>query len=992
MRKLIITFLILFFTSSLLAEIDTERVYPDFKYIVQKRREDAQIKALLYSRWMDYLGEETREMDNYDVKYYLIDISLNFDNEYIEADNLIRFEITENNTSNINLHFTDNLVVDDILKDNQTLNFTHTDGIINVELGGIHNIGDEVELEILYHGYPQPRLEDGIKFEEHNGIPIVFSMVSPKGARKWWPCKDTPADKPDSLDIWVTFPEEYICASNGTLVEEIINTNNTKTSKWNEAYPVATYLTSFAITNYEMYTFLWEYEGNQMMVDNYVYPEQYNVSVELYGLCEEMLDFYSSIYGLYPFVTEKYGHATCTNLGAWAMEHQTCTSFNAGYISDPASEYVVAHELAHHWAGDCLTIGSWSHVWLKEGFASYSEALWAEHLFGFQGLYDYMLNEDSGADLNECLYRDENGSASHIFDVVVYEKGSWTVHMLRGVLGDEIFFQLMLEYFQDPEFIYGNVITEDLKNKAETVSGEELDWFFDEWFYNYGRPNYNYATYTSEEEDSLKITLFSEGTQGDPFEMFIPYLLNEETDRLWVEDGFNYFTLFWEGAVDTLEFDPENWVLDYGYWEQIPQLEEVEQVRDASAVIVWETFFDPDIEGYNVYRKIEGEDYIQLNTTPIIETFFYDEEVEPEQEYFYKIAVVFESNGNFISKFSNEIMLIPVNFTFDEGILLVDGTNDYPAGSPFPTDELVDVFYDEILAGYYYTSWDVSDSGIPPLTEIAKYSSIIWHTDDILNTPFDDEPYNIKSYLLAGGNLLISSWKKLFELSDNFYQYYLHFDEPETALEPDFAGAFGELGFPDITVDTEKIPLPFWNDNLQYVNKFTSDGLAEVIYRYDSASNDPQWENMVCAQRFYGDFKVYVLGFPLYFIEQNSATQIMNLILQDFNEPVSANNYELSITNYELRNFPNPFNPETTIYFTTDHTKNTELFIYNIKGQKIKTLECGESLATTVDGVGYSISWDGKDDNNNDVSSGVYLYRLKTDGKVSISKKMLLLR
>ncbi len=141
----------------------------------------------------------------------------------------------------------------------------------------------------------------------------------------------------------------------------------------------------------------------------------------------------------------------------------------------------------------------------------------------------------------------------------------------------------------------------------------------------------------------MKITLFSEGTQGDPFEMFIPYLLNEETDRLWVEDGFNYFTLFLEGEVDTLEFDPENWVLDYGYWEQIPELEEVEQVRDASAVIVWETFFDPGIEGYNVYRKIAGEDYLQLNSTPIIETFYYDEEVEPGQEYFYKIAVVLKA-------------------------------------------------------------------------------------------------------------------------------------------------------------------------------------------------------------------------------------------------------------------------------------------------------------------------------------------------------------
>ena len=209
-------------------------------------------------------------------------------------------------------------------------------------------------------------------------------------------------------------------------------------------------------------------------------------------------------------------------------------------------------------------------------------------------------------------------------------------------------------------------------------------------------------------------------------------------------------------------------------------------------------------------------------------------------------------------------------------------------------------------------------------------------------------------------------------------------------MEPDFTGAFGELGFPDITVDTDKIPLPFWNNNLQYVNKFIPDGLAEVIYRYDSASNNPLWENMVCAQRFDGDFKVYVLGFPLYFIEQNSATQIMSLIMQDFNEPVSADNYELSIANYALRNYPNPFNPETTISFnlTAKDAKNAKLEIYNIKGQKIKTFPINTSTLTPIN----TIVWDGKDDNNNPASSGVYLYRIMSDERVSMSNKMILLR
>jgi len=114
----------------------------------------------------------------------------------------------------------------------------------------------------------------------------------------------------------------------------------------------------------------------------------------------------------------------------------------------------------------------------------------------------------------------------------------------------------------------------------------------------------------------------------------------------------------------------------------------------------------------------------------------------------------------------------------------------------------------------------------------------------------------------------------------------------------------------------------------------------------------------------------------------------MNLIMQDFNEPVSTNNYELSITNYELRNFPNPFNPSTTIYFIANDAKNAKLEIYNIKGQKIKTFPINTSTLTPIN----TIVWDGKDDNNNPVSSGVYLYRIKSDDYFSEAKKMLMIK
>ncbi len=989
-RNLIILFLSLIITLSAVE-------MPDFKYIVQKQHEAAQLKMETYSRWMDNMREDMRNMDCYDVRYYSIDIDVDFDLHYVEGIVLSHLEILEDNVSLVSFNFTVDLLVDDILLNGSSLVFTHADELIEIELGTSYNTGDIIELEVYYSGYPQNRLNDGMKFQEHAGVPIVFTMVSPKGARKWWPCKDTPSDKPDSLDISITYPSQYISASNGTLTEVINNGNGTNTAKWHESYPVCTYLTSFAVTNYQIYSFNWEYNGTNMMVDNFIYPEQYDLSVTLYSLCEDMLTFYSDTYGEYPFITEKYGHATCTSLGALAMEHQTCTSFDSGYIGDPAAEYTVAHELAHHWAGDALSIEGWDHVWLKEGFASYSEALWAENLYGLDGLHAYMEAEDTGSQLDECLYRDPEGSGSHIFNIVIYNKGSWVIHMLRGLLGDDDFFLMLHNFFQDPQFIYGNITTQDLQNAAEDVYGEPLDWFFDQWYYNYGRPLYRYVVYTSEVNEAFRVTLLSEGSSGDPFDMYVPFRINDEYDVTFlVEDNFNYFSISVMEDFESIEFDPDNWVLDYGYTEQVPVLEEIEIQRDGSIVITWGEFFDPAIEGMNVYRKQAGEDYILLNTEPVPGTAYFDGDVILGEEYFYKIAAVFLAEGNYISSFSNEITTIPVNFTLDEGILVVDGTLDGLATSPFPTDEEVDEYYANLLSGYSYTNWDITSQGSPPLTEIAKYSSIIWHTDDISNYPFVNSVYNMKCYLLAGGNLFASCWKQLCGVSENFQNNFLFLDESSTHNLADFAGAFGINGFSDIAVDIDKIPLAYWGDNLQYVNKFLPLEDAEAIFTYDSFSNDPTWENAVCGQRFSGDYKTYILGFPLYFMMQEQAGSIVQSILEDFGEESSIENYELEVINFKLNNYPNPFNPITKISFeTTNLHENTRIEIYNLKGQKVKSLfvtSRGSEGSTEGRGeTNYSVIWNGKGQNNQAVASGIYFYKLRS-GDIEISRKMLLLK
>ena len=339
MKKVLLFTFLFFVVSYIFAEHKSQM--PDFKYIVHKQMEAAEMKVRSYAKWMDGMREDTREMDNYDVRYYFIDIEIDFDTQYVEGFVESHLEIMENATSEISFHFTTDLDVDDILMNSQSLSFTHADDLIDIDLGYVYQSGDMIELIVHYSGYPQNRLNDGMKFQEHNGVPVVFTMVSPKGARKWWPCKDTPADKPDSLDIWITYPSQYICASNGTLQEVVNNGNGTSTSKWH-------------------------YEGTQMMVDNYIYPEQYTSSVALYSLCEDMLTFYSDIYGEYPFITEKYGHATCTNLGALAMEHQTCTSFDSGYISDPAAESLQTLLSDPKYAGGIGGMTGILHTWTRQ--------------------------------------------------------------------------------------------------------------------------------------------------------------------------------------------------------------------------------------------------------------------------------------------------------------------------------------------------------------------------------------------------------------------------------------------------------------------------------------------------------------------------------------------------------------------------------------------------------------------------------------------------
>ncbi|MBN1949358.1 MAG: T9SS type A sorting domain-containing protein [Candidatus Cloacimonetes bacterium] len=961
--------------------------YPDFAGIISRSNQALEEQAALYNQLASVIQEDGREMENYDVTYYGINIDIDFESHYIDGLIILHVLILEDGVTEVQLHLTDDLEVSGINSNGDALDFTHQNGLIFIDPGSILNSGMAIEFEIAYHGYPVNRLNDGMKFLSHGGVPVVFTMVSPRGARKWWPCKDTPLDKPDSLDLWITYPEQYISASNGLQLAQVDNGDGTRTDWWHESYPIATYLTSLAITNYQIYSDVFSYQDQQMNVDNYIYPEQSAVSMALFSETPAMLDFFSAIYGPYPFLSEKYGHAVCTNLGALAMEHQTCTSFDSGYITDEGAAYTVAHELAHQWAGDCVTIGSWAHVWLKEGFARYSEALWAENLYGAEGLHNYMNNLDTGSALDPALYRDPDGQPGDIFNIVIYSKGAWTQHMLRGVLGDTAYFAGVISLMTDPDFRYGNFLTADLEAVMSAASGMELDWFFDSWFYQEGRPSYKYALYTAAEDQQPLLTLASLPYQIGYFPMFIPYDYNNYSDRLFAEGGFNYFVLPVTGNVQDIQFDPDNWVLDYGFSEQVPVLDDI-ITREGHIGLTWSGFFDPAIAGFNIYRSENQGEFLLVNEQPVTGTFYFDQDLDPGSSYRYKIAAVRE--GIFQSKFSNIITAEPITYSFDEGILLVDNTGDF-TNPTFPSDEEVDDFYHYLLTGFNYSDWDIATLGEPPLTELALYSTVIWHNDDILFNALTDNFYRIKNYLTAGGRLLLSTCRSLGNIPAEDLETFLGISSYSINNNVDFIGATGLGDYPDVFLDMNKIPMPTWNNAFAYVYGFASEVGAETIYLFDALSDDPLWENQPCALHYSDPFQAIVLGFPLFFMQEASARELMLIALDDLGEFTPAET-GIASANSAMIIYPNPFNAIARIDFLLPRTgslsnSRPELLIYNLRGQLVRNLPLDNNLNPGW----HSLTWYGDDKSGRKVSSGIYLCRLSL-GNISYTRKMVLLQ
>ncbi len=495
----------------------------------------------------------TGNQNDFNLEYYLIEMDISPSSKSISANTTINCTSNIDNLKELDFDLISSLFVSKVTSGSNALSFQHKNNILKVFLKKTYFKNEKISIKIQYSGQPGSTFH----FDTQDNLPMIWTLSEPYGSRDWWPCKNLPDDKIDSLDMIVSVPNDLIVASNGLLVGQ--DTFSTKIRyHWKERYPIASYLVSLAIHPYKIRTDVFIYQTDSMPVVSYIFPSDYDNDNSKYAIVPEMLQTLSDYYGKYPFIEEKYGNAQF--LWGGGMEHQTLTSVLGPY------EYLLVHELGHQWWGDMITCKDFHHIWLNEGFATYTEALWAEHKGGEQALHDYMENKKYLG--HGTIYVEDVSQSGRIFSgALSYNKASWVLNMLRHVVGDSTFFEILHEYAQSDKK-YDVAITEDFVKICNNVSGKNLDMFFDQWIYGDFHPYYLYDWSYSENNsnDSYKINLVIEQFQIEnffwmPIDIFIKTESGEQVFTIENNEILQSYSFDVDSKPLSLILDQNNWIL-----------------------------------------------------------------------------------------------------------------------------------------------------------------------------------------------------------------------------------------------------------------------------------------------------------------------------------------------------------------------------------------------------------------------------------------------
>lgn len=474
-------------------------------------------------------------------------------------------------------------LIDNKTKAKTKLAFEYKNNKITIKLGRTYTRDEQYTVFVDYTANPD-KVEQvgseaitdakGLYFIDPTGTDPnkptqIWTQGETESSSCWFPTIDSPNEK-CTEEIYITVDNKYVTLSNGKLISQKVNGDGTRTDYWKQDLPHSPYLFMMAVGEFSIIKDKWR--GKE--VNYYVEKEYEPYARQIFGNTPEMLTFYSDKLGVeYPW--DKYSQIVVRDYVSGAMENTTATIHgeflqrNDRELLDETNEGVIAHELFHHWFGDLVTCESWSNLPLNESFANYSEYLWLEHKYGRDfaddhqqdDLNNYLNEADGGKKVN--LIRFDYVNREDMFDRHSYDKGGRVLHMLRKYVGDDAFFLSLKDYLTTNKF--QNAEIHNLRLSFEKITGEDLNWFFNQWFLNKSHPildvNYDFdggnaIVSVTQKQDFKETPLYRLPVDVDI------YVDGKATrHRIWVDSVSNTFKFAVPTKPDLIVFDAEHQLL-----------------------------------------------------------------------------------------------------------------------------------------------------------------------------------------------------------------------------------------------------------------------------------------------------------------------------------------------------------------------------------------------------------------------------------------------
>lgn len=516
--------------------------------------------------------EQSPLLHDYDVKFYFLDIEIHANTVTLGGEVTFQAQVVAEELDTFAFELIDAMTVSEVTVNDVAHAFEHTNNTGLVILQTPIAQGELFSAKISYSGTPPTGgFFSGITHTTDWGKDVVWTLSEPFAARDWWPTKQILEDKADSTWIFLTTEEENMAGSNGLLTNVSTMPDNKLRYEWKSNYPIAYYLISFAVSDYQEYNIYAhpeEMNGDSILIQNFVYDAANCLETYKSGIDQtsEMVELFSDLYVLYPFHEEKYGHCL-TALGG-GMEHQTMSTmggFNFG---------LVAHELGHMWFGDNVTCATWSDIWVNEGFATYTDYLANEFLISqsaadnkMNGIHNSVMSNPGGSVYvpeDEITY----DNVWRIFDGrLSYNKGAAIIHMIRFELqDDELFFQVLEDYQEQ----FGNSTATglDFMGVLNETSGMDFTDFFDQWYFGEGYPTYSIEWSQDNSNAYFQITQTTSKPSVTPhFNRLMAYKLKfyDQTDTIiyrYQDEEVISFSIPLTKDIGVINIDPDNWVVN----------------------------------------------------------------------------------------------------------------------------------------------------------------------------------------------------------------------------------------------------------------------------------------------------------------------------------------------------------------------------------------------------------------------------------------------